>query len=178
MSVGCLEARFFAVFLEIFLSGLPEDFSLDGDGWKPTKDMQYDRNEWPKLRAFLRKGFSLNSRDNWTDIFHGMFQFLITPQVFFSHCASQGSDACAVPVLTPTEAASLDSSRSHVPKPHPCVSPETSSIAKVSPILLPGQHTQEVLTELGLSKMEQKKLARDGALGAKAQAEAHGPFKL
>jgi hypothetical protein len=90
-----------------------------------------------------------------------------------------GSDACALPVLTPHEAAALDPSRSCIPTPHPYVSSSVKQISAAatdpsfdSLTLRPGQHTQEVLKELGLSAQERQTLARAGVLGAEAQAAA------
>ena len=86
-----------------------------------------------------------------------------------------------VPVLTLSEAATLDPSHLPSPVPHPRVYSTTKSttpnVSRVGP-LLPGQHTHELLEELGLSTSEQKRLALDGALGTKAQVEAMNAPKL
>ena len=70
MSVGCLELRFFEAFVNCFLKALPSEFSLS-DGWRPTIHARTSRNEWPKLREFLEKGFRTNTKQYWTDVFHG-----------------------------------------------------------------------------------------------------------
>jgi alpha-methylacyl-CoA racemase len=73
MSVGCLEPRFFQVFLEHFLNALPKDFFAGQGNWRPTVASHCDRSEWPELKSFLEKGFLTNTRDYWTDVFQSMF---------------------------------------------------------------------------------------------------------
>jgi len=160
MSVGCLEPAFFKVFIEKFLEALPKAFALQ-DGWMPTDNVQMDTGEWPKLKELLEKGFMTNTRDYWEGVFHG-------------------TDACAVPVLTPTEAAALDLSPSKFPAPHPKVAGTGNSVnlGLTSLNLRPGQHTEEVLHELGLSNGERNRLALDGALGEDAQSVAWRKPKL
>lgn len=72
MSVGCLEPQFFKEFTTHFSVGLPQNFVFL-NGWTPTSDTQSDRDEWPKLKEYLEKGFMTNTRDYWARIFHGMF---------------------------------------------------------------------------------------------------------
>jgi alpha-methylacyl-CoA racemase len=69
MSVGCLEPAFFKAFLEGFIKAVPPGFTLDG--WTPTLEVQFDREEWPKLKQYLTKGFATNGRDYWASVFHG-----------------------------------------------------------------------------------------------------------
>lgn len=90
------------------------------------------------------------------------------------------SDACAVPVLTPEEAANLDASKSSLPIPHPQLSrtpsvtahtAQTSSSVEKSLHLTPGSHTTDILRESGFSDQEVDVLLQDGALGNKRQAK-------
>lgn len=74
MSVGCLEPQFFKAFINGFLAALPSGFALS-DGWRPTIRSWHDRDEWPMLREFLKSGFRSNTRQYWTDIFHGRLPF-------------------------------------------------------------------------------------------------------
>lgn len=67
MSVGCLEPQFYAIFMERLLPALPAELT---NGWKPNVAKQFDRGEWPKLRAFLESGFMSNTRDYWANVFH------------------------------------------------------------------------------------------------------------
>jgi alpha-methylacyl-CoA racemase len=95
-----------------------------------------------------------------------------------------GTDACAVPVLTPQEAtAALESSP--MPEFHPHVrghsqyqqsSHEGLNVSDL--ILKPGQHTEELLTEAGLSNKDIKRLALEGVLGEEAQKSAYLNAKL
>lgn len=148
MSVGCLEPQFFKAFLELFLSSLPPGFSPFGDQWKPNFQSQVNRSEWPKLYEYLEKGFLTNTREYWTNVFHG-------------------TDACVAPVLSPVEADALDAG---APAVHPRVSTlsklrESKPALKYIGALRPGLHTEEILRELGLNDIERARLAADGALG-------------
>lgn len=84
------------------------------------------------------------------------------------------SDACALPVLTPFEASRLQNAPNEppslIPHPHPRLSrtpfvPISSKSEDGLKLLKPGQHTQEILEELGLSQEEKESLKRDGSLG-------------
>lgn len=81
-----------------------------------------------------------------------------------------GTDACAVPVLTPQEAGKL--AAASIPTPHPQISeqrsvpPEVFESKKV--ILTPGKHTQEVLKEYGLSDERVRELESEGVFGKRA----------
>ncbi|KAI6125626.1 CoA-transferase family III [Pisolithus croceorrhizus] len=98
-------------------------------------DTRTRKEDWPKLRTFLENGFKTKPRDYWASLFHGL-------------------DACVVPVLTPEEAALLDSSRSVRPPPLPISQQNTTiclrTVARSGMVLEPGLHTQEVLGEFGL----------------------------
>ncbi|GBE87798.1 CoA-transferase family III [Sparassis latifolia] len=159
MTVGCLEPQFFRVFLDKFLGVVPPKFTLS-DGWRPTYETQADRSAWPLLKEYLKQGFRMHPRDFWTEVFHG-------------------TDACTVPVLSLSEAAASTPSSTPsstpllIPTPHPHLG-RTPSVAlrDVSPQdvkrtteLIRGQHTEEVLSELGLTDEEKRELMRDGALG-------------
>jgi alpha-methylacyl-CoA racemase len=77
MSVGCIEPKFYAIFLDKFLEALPDQFQMDGaeneERWRPRKENQDERGEWPRLRKFLECGFRTNTRDYWEKVFHGMW---------------------------------------------------------------------------------------------------------
>ncbi|TFK40292.1 CoA-transferase family III [Crucibulum laeve] len=159
MTVGCLEPQFFKAFIEGFMAALPKDFLINSR-WRPTPASQFDKDEWADLTEFLTKGFMTNTRDYWAGVFHA-------------------TEACAVPVLTPREAAA---SNSLVPPAHPQISGRfgVPSSAETSDdfSLQPGLHTDEVLNELGLSKLEREQLGLDGALGHDAQKSAQVKHKL
>ncbi|KAF8071702.1 CoA-transferase family III [Lyophyllum atratum] len=161
MSVGCLEPQFFKVFINTFLAALPNGF-LVADGWRPTSQTQADHDEWPKLRDFLTKGFKTNTRDFWADVF-------------------QGTDACALPVLSPEEARSSTSPETPFPLAHPQVAgsePQKSSPGEKLYLLSPGEHTREVLEELKLTEAEIRQLAIDGAFGEEGSSVIRSGHKL
>lgn len=152
MSVGCIEPQFFKSFLELFLDSLPLGLSPFGDQWKPNVQSQDNRSEWPKFYEYLEKGFLTNTREYWTNVFHG-------------------TDACVAPVLSPVEADRLDAD---APAVHPRVSTlpksrESKPALKYIGTLKPGLHTEEILRELGLDDIERARLAADGALGEELQ---------
>lgn len=87
-----------------------------------------------------------------------------------------GIDACALPVLTPTEAAAYSHVPSIVPQPHPFLSrtpapgsiPDSSAAQKLDKVsnIQPGQHTEQILSELGVSAADIKELERQGVIKA------------
>ncbi|KAJ3568483.1 hypothetical protein NP233_g5678 [Leucocoprinus birnbaumii] len=165
MSVGCLEPQFFKVFIDGFSAALPKNFEFE-NGWRPTPDIQANKDEWPRIRAYFTKGFSTNTRDYWGKVFHG-------------------TDACAVPVLTPKEAAKNQGSP--FPEFHPQVVRRDMDTLSGNPqkstsfgdiILQPGSHTDAILREAGLSDKEIRQLSLDGALGQEAQKSARVNVKL
>ncbi|KAF7790543.1 hypothetical protein EIP86_001499 [Pleurotus ostreatoroseus] len=154
MSVGCLEPQFFKTFLEGFIRALPADFVQQAE-WVPTPETQYSRNHWPRMSAFFKNGFRLYDRDYWTTVFHDL-------------------DACAIPVLSPAEAAkqataSSSNQTSTTPTPHPQLSRTPARTEQMlSPttfILSPGQHTDQILEEIGVTTTERRQLTADGAFG-------------
>ncbi|GLB40177.1 putative coA-transferase family III [Lyophyllum shimeji] len=162
MSIGCLEPQFFKVFIETFLDALPKGFD-PLHGWRPTPQTQTDRGEWPKLRTFLTDGFKTDTRDYWATVF-------------------QGTDACALPVLTPTEAQS-----STIPgSPFPLVHPQVAGSEATQPpsdqsdsfFLTSGQHTREILRELKFTETEIRQLATDGASGDNGASLIRSVHKL
>ena len=85
-------------------------------------------------------------------------------------------------MLSTDEAAAIASTPSHssvVPQPHPNLSrtPSVSPPSSSSPdwpqstILSRGEHTEEILSELGLSVRERARLREEGALGQSARAK-------
>ncbi|KAG2133640.1 CoA-transferase family III [Suillus bovinus] len=148
MSIGCLEPQFFAQFIDKFNEVIKS--SGNQGSWLPSRSMQYKKEEWPKLRKYLEDGFRTQPRDFWTDVFHG-------------------TDACAVPVLSPAEAAQLHGSL--YPMPHPEFSRTSPSSLPQNEIktLDPGKHTADILRELGLSEKDMRQLVTEGALGKEAR---------
>ncbi|KAG1733644.1 CoA-transferase family III [Suillus paluster] len=147
MSIGCLEPQFFAQFISKF-NGVMKSSGKQGS-WSPSQSTQITKEDWPKLRKYLEEGFRTQPRDFWTEVFHG-------------------TDACAVPVLSPTEAAQFYGLH---PMPHPELSrTPPSHLRDEITTLDPGKHTADILKELGLSEEKMRQLAIDGALGKEAQA--------
>lgn len=81
---------------------------------------------------------------------------------------AKDTDSCAVPVLSPSEAAELSSEEA--PLPHPSLSrtyPRAIAEAPGHPLLPTGEHTEEILDEFGIVASEKAKLIAEGALGVK-----------
>jgi len=150
-SVACIEPKFYKIFLEAFLRALPADSKTS---WIPDAAWQHRREEWLRTRRFFDSGFRMYDRDHWTKVFEDL-------------------DACAVPVLSPHEAAIVASADAS-PQPHPNLSrtpakppPTIDATAPAEKYwLCPGEHTDEILHQLGVSVEEKAQLLQDGALGA------------
>ncbi len=128
LSVQCLEPQFYAAFLDIL--GLGDD---------PGFARQYDPRRWPALTARLRDIFLTRSRNEWAGLF-------------------AASDACVAPVLNPAEAAAhpLNVARQSWSAAadgtlQAAAAPRFSGGDPWTPPPIParGQHTAEILAELG-----------------------------
>ena len=141
MAVGALEPQFYAALLE----GL----DLEGDDLPP----QMDRDGWPRLREAFAEKFKLRTRDEWERRF-------------------TGTDACVAPVLSMEEAPFHPHNRERSsfitvdgvtqPAPAPRFS-DTPSSTPSSPVR-PGDHTSEVLAELGISPEQIGRLRESGVV--------------
>lgn len=129
VAIAAIELRFWTVLLQ--------RIGHEGD---PALGQRDDRARWPEVRARLAAIFATHPRDHWVEL-----------------CA--GSDACLAPVL------SLDESLNHEHNvarevfvdvgsvAHPAPAPRFANASTVQPRCAPwvGQHTREVLAELGLA---------------------------
>ena len=141
-AVGGIEAKFYAELLEGM--GLAGDESLPG---------QMERDKWPAMKERFAAVFRTKTRDEWTAIF-------------------DGTDACAVPVLSPWEAHEHphNAARSTFvevdgvvqPGPAPRFSRTPSSISR--PPSPPGADTVGGLAEWGVDAGTVAKLMESGAL--------------
>jgi alpha-methylacyl-CoA racemase len=132
VAVGAIEPQFYAEFLRIL--------GLEGAQGLPD---QHDRAGWPELRERFAAAFKAKSRDEWAAIF-------------------LPGDACVAPVLSLKEATEhpYNTEREVFVEqdghPQPAPAPRFSrSIPQVggSPAL-PGEHTHEVLTDLGFGDID------------------------
>jgi alpha-methylacyl-CoA racemase len=131
LAVGAIEPQFFAALLDVL--------GLDPAGL-PAQD---DRDRWPDLRAAIAGALAERPRAEWLH-------------------RAEGRDACVAPVLTMTEAAS----HPHVAARHTIV--EVDGVPQPAPAprfsgtpaqlsrrpAVPGEHTDEVLTEAGFTAAE------------------------
>jgi alpha-methylacyl-CoA racemase len=141
LAVGAIEPQFFASLLEVL--------ELDPTVVPP----QNDRDRWPEQRALLTEALSRRTRDEWLE-------------------RAEGRDACVAPVLTMGQAAS----HPHVvargtivevdgvaqPAPAPRFSETPAALGRRPSV--PGEHTDEVLTEAGFTNDELSALREAGAI--------------
>lgn len=141
MAVGALEPKFYAEFVELL--GI-----VDID---PAT--QYDRSTWPELAHRFATRFAERTRDEWSAVF-------------------EGSDACVTPVLSIEEAPlhSHHAQRGTYLKLDGGVQPAAAPRFSMGPAATPrsaptpGEHTDEVLGELGILPSLVGQLRSDGAV--------------
>ncbi|MBI2197425.1 MAG: CoA transferase [Candidatus Rokubacteria bacterium] len=142
VAIGSLERRFYGELMR--LTGLAAD--------NPPK--QWDRPQWPELRARLATVFKAKTRDEWCAIM-------------------EGSDVCFAPVLSYTEALQHPHNRARgtfvevdgIPQPAPAPRFSRTPPAIQRPPARPGEHTDEALADWGFSAADIAQLRQAGALG-------------
>jgi alpha-methylacyl-CoA racemase len=144
VSIGSIEPQFYAELLR--LTGL-EDVH-DGDlPW------QHDKTQWPALKEELAGIFKTKTRDEWCEIM-------------------EGTDVCFAPVLTMTEAPQHPHNVERgtftevagivQPAPAPRFSRTPGSIERPPPHA--GQHSDELLAEIGYDEAKIRSLRSSGAV--------------
>jgi alpha-methylacyl-CoA racemase len=138
VSIGSIEPQFYALLLQ--LCGIDD----------PGFSAQWERKEWSSLRTKLETLFKTRTRDQWCELL-------------------EGTDVCFAPVLDFVEATQHphNVARNTFIETngitHPVPSPRFSRTpGEAGTIPKAGQHTLELLRELGLSEIEIKAL-RDGS---------------
>jgi alpha-methylacyl-CoA racemase len=144
VAVGSIERKFFANVLGVL--------GLDRDEWLPS---HRDPTRWPALRAVLTEAFRSETRDEWAKRF-------------------AGREACVTPVLSLTEARRDPHAVArglHLPLPdsdgvQPAPSPRFSRTVPTlgTPAPGAGEHTTEILRELGVDADEIGALVERGAV--------------
>ena len=141
MALGAIEPHFYAELVRVL--GLDPSELPD----------QNDRSGWPVLRSRFAQIFSGRSRAEWEDPFRGV-------------------DACVAPVLDMSEAPQHLHNRARetfvtvegITQPAPAPRFESTPTGSPKPPPVPGQDTDEVLSELGLSRSEIGKLRQTAAI--------------
>lgn len=140
VAVGCIEPQFYAEFLR--------RLELPAEEWP-----QHDPSLWPAQRRRLEMIFGSRPRKHWEEVL-------------------LESDACVTPVLSPDEAPQhphLVACGSFIatpqgPRPAPPLRFSKSSLPTWRPRPVPGEHTDEILTELGQSPVQLARLHDDGVI--------------
>jgi len=141
VGIGSIEPQFYALLLK--------HTGIDDPAWQA----QMDRKKWPEFKAKLTEIFKTKTRDEWCEIM-------------------EGTDVCFAPVLSMEEAYKHPHNQARgtfverdgvlQPAPAPRFSRTRPEIQGPPPI--PGQHTEEVLQEAGLSAGEIEALKQAGAI--------------
>jgi alpha-methylacyl-CoA racemase len=141
VSIGSIEPQFYDELLR--LTGLDNE----------DLPWQQDRTHWPELKVRLATVFKAKTRDEWCEIM-------------------EGSDVCFAPVLKMSEAVEHPHNKERgtftevagitQPAPAPRFSRTPGSIRRPPPH--PGQHTDEVLAELGYDDARIRTLRQAGAI--------------
>ncbi|HEV3352846.1 MAG TPA: CaiB/BaiF CoA-transferase family protein [Acidimicrobiales bacterium] len=127
---------------------------LERSGLKDIElPFQMDRDQWPAMKDQFAALFKRKTRDEWQSIL-------------------EGTDACAVPVLSMTEAPSHPHNvarqtfieRDGVVQPAPAPRFSRTAAAIASPPPAPGEHTDDALTDWGFTADEVAKLREAGAV--------------
>jgi alpha-methylacyl-CoA racemase len=141
LAVGAIEPQFFAALVDVL--------GLD-PGALPQ---QHDRSRWPELRAALAEAIGGRARAEWLE-------------------RAEGRDACVAPVLTMLEAAEHPHvkargtivERDGVPQPAPAPRFSATPNAPTAAACPAGEHTDEVLTDLGCTAEEITALRESGVV--------------
>lgn len=140
VSIGAIEPQFYRLLLE--RCGIDD----------PEFQRQWDRAQWPALRARLATLIAGKTRDEWCALL-------------------EGSDACFAPVLDFEEAPDHPQHRARASFVetdgirHPAPAPRLSRTpGQARPIPQPGQHTEELLAGLGWSPSDIQVLRERGAI--------------
>ena len=142
VSIGSLEAPFYEELLR--RTGLDQDDPPHGE---------YDRTNWPRMRARLTEVFKTKTRDQW--------------------CTEmEGTDVCFAPVLTAREAVRhphnvergtfVEVEGFTQPAPAPRLSRTPASLG--TPPAHPGQHSRDILRDWGIASDRAEALIADGVV--------------
>ena len=148
LAVGPLEPKFYAQ----LVAGLGLD--------ETELPAQSDQSAWPALKQRFAEVFATRSREDWLAVF-------------------EGTDACVAPVLSLLEAPEHPHNRARrvfvehagIVQPAPAPRFDRTPAALDRPPPRPGEHSREILGELGFEASEVERLVVDGKVTVAAERE-------
>ncbi len=149
VAVGAVERKFYVALLTVL-------------GIDPAlADSQWDRAEWPRMRALFAERFRTDSRAAWAR-------------------AGAEADACLAPVLTPGEAPQDEHNQAiglfadydGVPTPRPIARFSRDVLPETRPAAQPGNHSQAVLAEWGIPRARIDALLRSATVVGSSASRA------
>ncbi|MAZ45400.1 MAG: carnitine dehydratase [Gammaproteobacteria bacterium] len=143
ISLGSIEPQFYAELIE----------KIDEDPEEFTPQMQ--SKDWPSYKERLTKLFKMKNQDEWCDIM-------------------EGTDVCFAPVLSIFDAPHHPHNKARgtfidvegIVQPAPAPRFSRSEMSPIHGPRIPGEDTQEILEENGLSLSEIEELRSDGVIAA------------
>jgi alpha-methylacyl-CoA racemase len=142
VSIGALEDKFYAELITVL--GLAE----------ADLPNRHDPSRWPELRECIAAAVAVRTRDEWAE-------------------RASGTDACMVPVLDPGEAAAHPHNAARATfvevegrvQPAPAPRFDRTPAGETTAPVTPGEHTNEVLAEAGVSQDDISALRQSGVIG-------------
>jgi alpha-methylacyl-CoA racemase len=182
MAVGALERQFYAQFTELLFAPDPVPDGLPG---------QHDQDRWPELRSVIAARFATRTRAEWTKVFEGTDACVspvlsMTEAATHPHLAARGTYVTSGGVLQPAPAPRFSAPAGAAAPAAPAGDADAADAARAAgapragaagpgragPIPAPGEHTREILAELGVRDIDA--LLADGVVSAPAELRHRG----
>eukprot|EP01117_Protostelium_nocturnum_P009781 TRINITY_DN3494_c0_g2_i1.p1 TRINITY_DN3494_c0_g2~~TRINITY_DN3494_c0_g2_i1.p1 ORF type:complete len:389 (-),score=164.62 TRINITY_DN3494_c0_g2_i1:82-1248(-) len=138
LSVGAIEPQFYKLLIK-------------GMGLENEKlPSQNDSSKWPEMKEKFKNVFLSKTRDEWSEIF-GSSDACVAPVIHLDEL-DKHPQAIARKIYSPNEEGII------MPNPAPKLSRTPGKAQQFSAILMPGQHSLQILKEFGFSDQAAKDL--------------------